>query len=906
MINNRDELYLDGWKMEVLHARCVSSDVASPDNGMADAGTIDSCRLNCEAIGNTCAYFGFRAAQASKCEYYNSNCGADDPIAGGSNVIIGSHLEDGIWGRSSGFEMREMFDFDNPDYGQLCDQTPRIAVNKGYQNRNTLEACMHECFNDHAGDCVAVHYRHDGTATQSRCFYSKSGCRKFTPVANVISNVNYDTYWVKGYYQTNAILASTPRSRMNDGYFNQWTVSQCPAKQITHSTDGNRRTYGQMRCPAVADGLLLDTGNVYDRNVDDLGTCAQKCMDWNNGENTTAFACRSFVSTLENDSSDNFTCKLYGCDVWTREENRYMEVYNAPTNDNTFDGWGFLDSAQNEACLGSNFQTEESLEVAANYQKTEGRTCTGSVITSFTHCSIYFANEFCNAREDCVGIAMDTNTRQCHIQKKCIPTATTNQHFFTYEKMKFYDDVLETIYPQSKCDVSNGAVLLGSYSDKLYQVAPCIQKCRGVVGCAFFQINEFQECEVFTDSCVPEPEGTTTSTIVYKLLPVGMTAPPTPQPTVAPSMVPQCTKSTDCFATNMDSVVCTSSRQCEIVTCNKHADCYEVMLSGRLPLCNLKTRQCDDTYASTCSSLRQCRSQARRTWRKSRALTKSSIRNRAAERKDAAIQAIQETREVLEITATDRTVYIGVLGQEQINVGADTIALLSENVTLLYESMVANFCGDAADQCEFVESTRRMLADENVTITITYDLDDALYQDLVASGYDFTNSSMFDAIALDLGLDPSQISMSSEGGDIEIEIIIVDDIADGDPIGGDALIDSINQIQSSLDNITGNVQSSVGAGEDDLSLNDVDYCGDRTCSGQGLCDAVTGYCDCHFGYEGINCEVKRRCDDENEGFCENGGTCADDGAQCFCNYPFLGVRCQSQINCNAACGGGSI
>jgi hypothetical protein len=319
-------------------------------------------------------------------------------------------------------------------------------------------------------------------------------------------------------------------------------------------------------------------------------------------------------------------------------------------------------------------------------------------------------------------------------------------------------------------------------------------------------------------------------------------------------------------------------------------------------MCNLKTGYCVDYYASTCNTQKKCRSEAKRKWRKNRAFSKAAVKNnelREEKRRAVSQQTINDLKSQILDLGTTRTVYIGVLGTENVEIDAATLtAVGAGNETNLYQSIVDNYCGEANLACTYTVATnRRMLADENVTITISYDLDEELYQDLINTGYDFNNQSLVDAIAAELGVDPSEIVIVNNDGTIDIEVTIVDDVPDGEPIGEDFLND-IDNIQDSLSNITSTVVSELGANTNQVSVQGVDYCGDRTCNDAGTCDTATGVCTCPSGYSGVNCEIKHKCDDELPSYCANGGVCAANGLRCHCNFPFYGHKCTNTSPCS--------
>lgn len=160
----------------------------------------------------------------------------------------------------------------------------------------------------------------------------------------------------------------------------------------------------------------------------------------------------------------------------------------------------------------------------------------------------------------------------------------------------------------------------------------------------------------------------------------------------------------------------------------------------------------------------------------------------------------------------------------------------------------------------------------------------------MSSGFDFDSENFTQAVADDLGIDVNLVEISGVNGTIEIEVSIIDENIDGEPVGDD-LIDDINAIQASLENITSTVIDEVGANETQIEVLEVDYCGDRQCNNQGTCNSTTGICSCNTGYGGINCEEKSICGDEPSDYCQFGGSCRPNGMACHCVYPHYGFRC---------------
>ena len=919
-VTARNQLYIDGWTMTIMHAKCSGTDAAVADTGDDASNTIESCARQCDIIGSSCVAFGFLQNNANRCQYYTSACNLADPQGVGSNVVYGTHINHGIFQRNSDLNdylLKEHVDFDGYDNHYRCTSNGRIGADRGYENRATLEACLKTCFEVFPGQCVGVTYRVDsGSETQSRCYYNNKGCRKYTSLRAYEAASGWDTYWVKGHYQEPSTTTTEAKNHYNNGNFDLWTILGCPIKRIIWSSTTEKKANARGNCPSFdtpgVDGILNTSGYVYDKTFQDIDVCGQECYDWNHGANTSDYECRSFNMELENDSSDSFRCTLYSCDLWTREASRHFDDYDPGTSNNDYDTWGFMDNLISTECAG-NFITEQRTIVKETYDVHLGTVCgTGSTqITSYDHCSISAAHQYCfEDWENCAAIYMNSGSRVCQLYSKCVLETSANAHKTVFLRNKFtrMDNSNVTnveLFENAECATSVPGSVLATHSDVAYTVTACIEKCDNTTNCKYMEINDSNHCVVMDNTC--SPNSTSSTHTVYRKFNPGETPAPTPPITAAPTVPPECTASTDCIANITD--VCTDELECETIPCTSHVQCYDsnLFLPNRLPFCNLKKKYCEDLFSSQCGSRRRCRSQARRKWRKQRALSRASIRNqeaRADKRREAAERAVSDAQTMVAELSTDKTVYIGVIGSESVEIDSGTISLVSGNETLLYNSIMENYCGTATIGCNYtvdVGPSRRLLMeyrelqDENVTITITYDLDDELYQDLLDSGHEFGSDNLTQAIADDLGLNASDVTVVDVNGTIEIEITIVDDTADGEAIG-DELIDDIDTIQEQLDNITQTLIDDLGANSTTVLLDEVDYCGDRGCSSQGTCNATSGYCDCNDGYQGINCEIQRICN-LTSGFCLNGGNCSDDGMQCHCVYPYAGNDCSEIVNC---------
>ena len=899
-ITDHNSLYLDGWTMAILHSKCSGAALVGPDGGDDGSNTVEACARKCEELGPSCASFGYIGNSGSKCHYYSTSCDINNPKRSGSKVVYGTHLDHAIYMRSSELDnhlYKDIINIEkNHDLNKRCTRG-KIKGDRGHDDRGTLESCFKNCFEKYKGQCVSVSYKwKTRTGTQSKCFYNNNKCTKFEKKNGWTSSSSYRTYWLDGYMQEPTTMTSDAQEQYEHGNFEGWTVNgQCPIKKLVWTSSSQRMSNAKLRCPdfdvpGVTNGLLNTSLYVYNKNIHEIDVCAKECLDWNGGLNQTNYECRSFNMEMESADSDNFRCTLYSCDPWTREEDRHVSLYSSGRY---FDSWGFMDNFISSECSG-NFKTEPQRGVDTDYKTIMGKVCDSSKsieITSYQKCSVTQAHQYCLVNWDkCMALTIDSESRTCRLYSTCIPVDSPDTHDTLWLKTRFG---AQHLYVSENKQCNGG--YLNIHSDEV--VSQCLNLCDNTDGCKFFEMTSTGDCELFDDTCSLSD---TVGSVVYKMINPGETPSPTPAGTPIPDNVPECFATSECIG---DDKICTKDLLCETIPCSKHEDCYNtgLYLPNRLAGCNLKKRVCEDLGESWCGTMRRCRSLARKKWRDNHMLSRAAMRSIGSgksKKRQAAEQIVQDAQVMVAGGEFTSSVYVGVLGREDVEIDTNTLLLMVGNESMLYESIVTNFCGDASIGCNYtlsINPTRRLLQDENVTITITYDIDGDLYQDLINSGYQFGSNNLTDAIAADLGLNASDVVLVDNGGIIEVEITIVDDSSDGEPIG-DELIGEIESIQENLNNITQQVIEDIGGNDTTVLLNEVDYCGSRACNSVGTCNATSGYCDCNPGHQGINCEISRICN-HTVGYCANGGNCSDDGLQCHCVYPYKGVDCTESVNC---------
>jgi hypothetical protein len=775
-----------------------------------------------------------------------------------------------------------------------------------------------QCATTYKNECTGFTYRTSGDVSNPRCFYHNKGCRRYISTSNWGTGIEgYNSYWYKGdtlqHYE--GTVPDVVRDRLKDGLFEaKEYAGPCFAKSITYGGSTSRMDYARIKCTLNPNnGIIHETDYDYnENNADTWRKCADLCVAWNTNSSNTQ-ECRAFNKIKSGDSAATFKCQLLDCGPYPRPTPKNsISVFNPSDSNTPDDKWGFLDDATTPSCRG-NFVDQYDQEIMNSYDAYTGTWCAGTAIsnsdsTTAIECATKCSTSNGNGKS-CVAFSFRPKTNKCHTWDRCIldTASSVSVQDIVYIK-KFYVDHETGVHrdflsvnPGETCAANAGAVLNRTLTPGVVNLDYCTNACYedNAANCEFFEFDS-TTCKIWSD-CGGAP-GVDAAALgnLYEPVPVGQTLPPSPQITQAPTPTPACATSSDCMSISGQDI-CTKSRECKRVECSSHEECFSFVGFGKLPICDFKFGVCTDFFSSNCNSVRRCRSQARKEWKHQRVFARTRLKNqeaRAEKRRQFTLEAIRD----LEVTVnTSSSVYITVKGAEVVEIGSGTLGAVNDT-DALYQAMVTSYCGDVSEECSYSiaggSPTRRMLQDENVTLVITYEMDENLYQDLINSGFDFGNANFTQAVADELGIDSSLVEISGVNGTIEIEVSIVDEDPDGAPIG-DSLIDDINNIQYSLENITSTVIGQVGANETQIDVGELDLCGDRQCNNQGSCSSSTGICSCAPGYGGINCEKKSLCSDEAADYCQFGGECRPDGLACHCVYPHYGFRCGETP---AACG----
>lgn len=346
-----------------------------------------------------------------------------------------------------------------------------------------------------------------------------------------------------------------------------------------------------------------------------------------------------------------------------------------------------------------------------------------------------------------------------------------------------------------------------------------------------------------------------------------------------------CTVSTDC---SNPAHYCSPEELCvEPKACTTVSDCFGEFKSGRVAYCNTVAGVCQDKYAGTCTTAEGCRIKARQERISEAGIGKASVTisaTNAAKMTSATNEMITRTKQ--SVTNPDDLI-ITVSGTETKEFTPDDVAL-DPNFA---DKVKAARCQDAEELCEVsvsggrrLDAHGRVLQVDNITIAITYSIDETAYN----ATFDFDDPEFLQALADSIGVNVTDIDVSGDSsGNVVIEVTLTDESNGEDPLSED-LITQIQEINDNMDSIGDDLVSELGLDPSDIEQQALDLCLDRTCSGRGTCDENTGVCDCDGDWWGIDCET--------ECSCENNGEC--DGAYCVCVYPFYGQRCADSVDCS--------
>jgi len=361
----------------------------------------------------------------------------------------------------------------------------------------------------------------------------------------------------------------------------------------------------------------------------------------------------------------------------------------------------------------------------------------------------------------------------------------------------------------------------------------------------------------------------------YYMITPSPTASPTTSPTASCSSSTQCTTNTYCGVNNW----------CIQTACASHGDCVGTFLPGRLPFCGTGG-YCKDTYAGTCNNANHCMTEVKKAIIASKGLMtakRTVSASTGALRKNVTQEMISRVKTTFTLSSAT---LITLDGTETGTFSDAAITEVGEAAFLA--GVKTEMCGDYSGSCTVsIDNSRRMLESGSVTVIIVYNIDDDAYDAI--GGPSFENDGFEASLAALLGIGAGNVTVSGVSGQILISITIVEETADGEPLG-EAIINEITNINDQLTQITSDlVASTPGLDSGDIETLPLSLCNDRDCHSRGTCDATTGVCACDSNdWWGINCETACNC--LNDGVCVNG--------LCACEYPNYGQRCGSTKDCD--------
>jgi hypothetical protein len=262
-------------------------------------------------------------------------------------------------------------------------------------------------------------------------------------------------------------------------------------------------------------------------------------------------------------------------------------------------------------------------------------------------------------------------------------------------------------------------------------------------------------------------------------------------------------------------------------------------------------------------------------------------------RKTAAKQTISDVKKTI---VAGTTVEVKVTSKETSSVPSTFINSVGETA---FKAAYASSRGCVED-CVVTLSTdnRRILqggGGGEIKVSLDFTLSEAAYDALVAGGSEVDSEAFLDSLASELGVNKTDIVLTVIGGQVQIDITLMSAVG-GDPTNQDT-IDSLVEIQSSLNNVTAIFVTALGGAGDTITLVELDLCDSRTCSGEGIftsgvtttagCVISTGVCKCNAGFWGVNCDSVCSC--------LYGGICV--GSLCQCVFPYFGLKCENIKTC---------
>jgi hypothetical protein len=367
--------------------------------------------------------------------------------------------------------------------------------------------------------------------------------------------------------------------------------------------------------------------------------------------------------------------------------------------------------------------------------------------------------------------------------------------------------------------------------------------------------------------------------------------PPTPSPTLSPTKAPtfECFSSSTCS----DNEYCAGATQtCEQTACASHLACNGLFMSGRLARCG-ESGFCEDVFEGTCTNAIDCEN---KNTLKEAARDSVGVLTHQLNLLNLTLsrEVIGELKALTESsTSISQNITYMITGTEKVYLEQGLFEQVGNDQAIL-DAITENVYGvtghDAVSVSKVggVSARRALQSSGEVEITVTYEVDGAVYDSFPAGSFD--SPSFASALEAALSLNAGDVTVVDVDGSISITYVVTNEAPGDDPLS-EQNFDELNVLETELATIESTIQTQFGLNDADLSTAAVDKCGDRNCNGRGICDPATGVCLCDStDYWGINCETLVDC--------TTGTNVGLDGkAYCECPYPNSGQRCTTTNAC---------
>lgn len=840
---------------------------------------------------------------------------------------------------------------------QRCSPDHRLALSKGFYDDNSVEGCAVECLHK-SRLCMSFGYDTRASST-SKCSLYYESCEPRGEFKT--TNLNADTDFYLANY--NALWPRHLPARLREVFdYGHWNFLDsnsmfpngkiCSAKQPDWDLAGypaQKSATAHMVCDinTPGDGIIEQSTVEYAYTKFDINICAAMCFYHNSLNISTT--CKGFNLKL-NPTTNMFTCDLLNCNIF----DPHVVFASSTIEGETF---GFLDTYLTPKCLGPAIMFNEEVNLYRDFIPEYRSECVGNRIDTVVRSSAVSCANHCRNTNDCVGFVL-TNRRECKIFRRCNTFAEASRGLFYWSRLNYtsvgylpsgapYELLLEQ-KRLSSCRRNPSNDLIATYSDIEYDPISCENKCLNEQNeCVAFEINSHLRCFTFSQCnnpvLYPLSNGNEEVFVYYNDTDDDDDEfTPYPVPVIQP-VANVCNGPDWCTP---DEPFCSYDGICVDQDCSSHDDCYIAGVRGYTPMCDLRTNKCVNAGTSTCRTRKECRNSAHREYKYLKRLgsAASKVTVGADQVGDFSNNLMTGALNIINST---KLVYTSLIGRENIEINGlpDTITQKA-----IDEAIRQIRCGSLSSECEFTAPQFRRSLQSTYSITLFYDIDSTVFQDLIDSGVSFTDANFITILANVLEVDPATLTVTANDGDIGIEVSMVN----GNTTRTPETIEEVRFIQSQLSNLTTTLASTFNISAGDIILTDIDLCGSSPCNDRGTCNATTGLCTCEDDWIGLDCQspptsaptttptrspstsptktpssspthsptglpttsptrsptgqptgsptgsstnaptlqptVSPTIDDVC-GQCQNGGSCVND--KCKCVYPFFGVICES-------------